>query len=135
MSADEAFLSLLHDSGIRSHLTMSRFATRAGPRFRVLGSTAGYMVSGLDGQEAALVAGASPADAGFGLTPEDAWGTLGIEGSDPPPVRVPTERGDYARFYAGVAATLLDGALPPVDPADALAALRIIAGAHEIAGI
>ena len=90
VSADEAFLSLLHDSGTRSHLTMSRFATQIGPRFRVLGSTAGYMVYGLDGQEPALVAGASPADADFGVTPEDAWGTLGIEGSDPPPVRVPT---------------------------------------------
>src|SRR5664279_2721311 len=39
MSADEAFVSLLHDSGTRSHLTMSRFATRCGPRFRVLGSS------------------------------------------------------------------------------------------------
>jgi predicted dehydrogenase len=93
------------------------------------------MVHGLDGQEPALVAGASPADASFGVTPEGAWGTLGIEGADPPPVRVPTERGEYARFYAGVAATLRDGALPPVDAADALAALRIIAEAHEIAGI
>jgi scyllo-inositol 2-dehydrogenase (NADP+) len=135
VSADEAFISLLHDSGTRSHLTMSRLATQIGPRFRVLGSTAGYMVYGLDGQEPALVAGASPADESFGLVPEDAWGTLGIEGSDTPPTRVPTERGDYAGFYAGVAATLRDGAPPPVEPGDALATLRIIAQAHEIAGI
>jgi scyllo-inositol 2-dehydrogenase (NADP+) len=135
VSADEAFLSLLHDSGTRSHLTMSRFATQSGPRFRVLGSAAGYMVYGLDGQEPALKAGASPADADFGVMPEDAWGTLGIEGSDAPPVRVPTERGAYAGFYEGVAATLRDGAKPPVEPGDALATLRIIAGAHEIAGI
>jgi scyllo-inositol 2-dehydrogenase (NADP+) len=134
VSADEAFLSLLHDSGTRSHLTMSRFATRSGPRFRVLGSTAGYLVYGLDGQEPALVAGASPADADFGLVPEGVWGTLGTEGGETPPVRVPTERGYYGRFYAGVAATIRDGAPPPVDPADALAALQIIARAHEIAG-
>jgi predicted dehydrogenase len=93
------------------------------------------MVYGLDPQEDALVAGASPSDPDFGLAPEDGWGTLGIEGSDPPPIRVATERGDYARFYAGVAATLRDGAPPPVDPADALATLRIIARAHELAGI
>ncbi len=114
---------------------MSRFATQIGPRFRVLGSTAGYKVYGLDGQEPALVAGASPADADFGVVPEDAWGTLGIEGSGAPPVPVPTERGDYAAFYAGVAATIRDGAPPPVDPGDALAALRIIAQAHATAGI
>jgi predicted dehydrogenase len=93
------------------------------------------MVYGLDGQEPALVAGASPADADFGLVPEAAWGTLGIEGSDAQPVPVPTERGDYARFYADVAATLRDGAPPPVDPGDALATLRIIAEAHELAGL
>jgi predicted dehydrogenase len=135
VSADEAFLSLRHASGTRSHLTMSRFATQIGPRFRVLGSSAGYMVYGLDGQEPALVAGASPSDADFGFTPEDAWGTLGIEGADPPPARVPTERGDYGAFYAGVAATLEEGAPPPVDPAGALAALRVIARAHELAGV
>jgi scyllo-inositol 2-dehydrogenase (NADP+) len=135
VSEDETFLSLRHDSGTRSHLTMSRLATRVGPRFRVLGSTAGYMVYGLDPQELALMAGASPTDPNFGLAPEDAWGTLGIEGSDTPPARVPTERGDYGRFYAGVAATIRGGAPPPVDPADALATLRIIAQAHEIAGI
>jgi scyllo-inositol 2-dehydrogenase (NADP+) len=135
VSADEAFLSLLHDNGTRSHLTMSRFATRSGPRFRVLGSQAGYVVDGLDGQEPALVAGAKPTDPDFGLAPEDAWGTLGIDGSDPPPARVPTERGNYAGFYEGAAATIRDGATPPVDPADALATLRIIAQAHEVAGI
>jgi hypothetical protein len=30
---------------------------------------------------------------------------------------------------------MLDGAPPPVDAADALAALRIIARAHELAGL
>ncbi|MDX6628064.1 MAG: scyllo-inositol 2-dehydrogenase, partial [Gaiellales bacterium] len=135
VSADEACLSLLHDSGTRSHLIMSRFATRTGPRFRVLGSTAGYVVYGLDGQEPALMAGASPDDANFGHTPEDAWGTVGIEGSVAPQTRVPTERGDYGRFYADLAATLRDGAPSPVDPGDALATLRIISEAHEMAGI
>jgi predicted dehydrogenase len=81
------------------------------------------------------VAGASPADENFGLVPEHAWGTLGVDGSDVPPARVPTERGDYGRFYTAVAGTMRDGAPPPVDPGDALAALRIIADAHELAGI
>jgi scyllo-inositol 2-dehydrogenase (NADP+) len=135
VSADEAFLSLLHESGTRSHLMMSRYATQAGPRFRVLGATAGYTVYGLDPQEHALVAGARPGDAGFGSAPEHAWGTLGIDCSGSSPVPVATERGDYAAFYAGVDATIRDGAPPPVDASEALAALRIIAQAHEIAGI
>jgi hypothetical protein len=48
---------------------------------------------------------------------------------------VPTERGDYGSFYTAVAATIRDGSPPPVDPGDALAALRIIADAHDLAGI
>ncbi len=127
VSDDEAFLSLRHDSGVRSHLTMSRFAGQSGPRFRVLGSESAYSSYGLDGQEPALVAGASPADPGFGETPESRWGVLGTGPTLEP---VPTERGDYAAFYAGVAATLLDGAASPVDVRDSLAALRILEQAH-----
>ncbi len=130
VSDDEAFLSLLHDSGVRSHLTISRFAAQNAPRFRVLGSASAYTVYGLDGQEPALMAGASPTDPGFGVAPESSWGLLGIAGALRP---LPTERGEYAAFYAGVAATLLDGAPPPVDPLDALETVRIIERAHAIA--
>ncbi len=128
VSDDEAFLSLLHDSGVRSHLTISRFAGQNAPRFRVLGSTSAYTSYGLDGQEPALMAGGSPTDAGFGETPEPRWGQLGISDSLRP---VPMERGEYAAFYAGVAAAMLDGAPSPVDVRDALATLRIIEAAHS----
>jgi scyllo-inositol 2-dehydrogenase (NADP+) len=128
VSDDDAFLSLRHDSGVHSHLTVSRFAGQSGPRFRVLGSESAYASYGLDGQEPALMAGASPADPGFGEQPESAWGTLGT-GADLVPV--PMERGDYAAFYAGVAATLLDGAASPVDARDSLAVLSILEQAHS----
>ncbi len=132
VSDDEAFLSLLHENGVRSHLTMSRFAGQNAPRFRVLGSASAYTSSGLDGQEPALMAGGSPTDPGFGQTPSERWGLLGI-GTQVEPV--PMARGEYAAFYAGVAATLLDGAVTPVDPLSALATLAIIERAHELTGI
>jgi scyllo-inositol 2-dehydrogenase (NADP+) len=131
VSDDEAFLSLVHESGVRSHLTMSRFAAQNGPRFRVLGSRSGYTVYGLDGQEPALMAGAAPTDRGFGEAAKDSWGMLGITGSLLPEQ---TERGRYADFYDGVASALLDGAAIPVHPRDALETVRIIERAHEIAG-
>jgi scyllo-inositol 2-dehydrogenase (NADP+) len=130
MSDDEAFLSLLHDSGVRSHLTLSRFAAQNAPRFRVLGSASAYTVHGLDGQEPALMAGAKPTDAGFGETPPERWGLIGI-GTELE--AVPTERGEYAAFYSGVAATMLDGAPPPVNPRDSLETVRIIEQAHVMA--
>ena len=45
---------------------------------------------------------------------------------------MPTEPGDYPAFYAGVAAAILDGAAPPVDPRDALEVVRIIERAHAL---
>ena len=131
VSDDEAFISLLHASGTRSHLTISRFAGQNGPRFRVLGDRSAFTIYGLDTQEPALMAGGSPTDDRFGVAPEEAWGTVGITGSDEAPItKVPTETGRYAAFYAGAAAAIRDGAPLPVDPRDALDTLRIIEGVH-----
>jgi len=130
-SEDDAFLSLSHASGVTSHITVSRMAAQTGPRFRVLGSDSAYSVYGLDNQEDALKDGARPTDPGFGIVPEEDWGLVGGEkGVSLTPV--PTERGDYAGFYAGVAATLREGAAVPVDPREALATLRILELAHSL---
>ncbi|HEY8913060.1 Gfo/Idh/MocA family protein [Lacisediminihabitans sp.] len=136
VSDDEAFISLLHESGVRSHLTLSRFAAQNAPRFRVLGSASAYSVYGLDGQEPALGAGVLPTDDGFGVEPPEKWGQVGIAGSsDTPLVPVPTERGDYAAFYAGIAAAIREGEPVPVIPREALETLRIIERVHEFAGV
>ncbi len=132
VSDDDAFISLLHSSGVRSHLTMSRAAAQSGPRFRVLGSTSAYAVYGLDGQESALKDERWPGSDGYGVTPQAEWGTIGIDGSEEGLTPVPTELGAYPDFYAGVAAAILDGAPSPVDPRDALEVVRIIERAHAI---
>lgn len=129
VSDDDAFLSLLHSSGVRSHLTMSRAAGRSGPRFRVLGSNGAYSVTGLDPQEAALRAERGPDSDGYGVTPESDWGLLGT-GDDLTPV--PTEVGAYPAFYAGLATSILTGAPAPVDPREALEVVRIIERAHAL---
>ncbi len=132
VSDDDAFISLLHSSGVRSHLTMSRVAAQSGPRFRVLGSEWGYTVYGLDGQEPALKLQQWPGSDGYGVTPESDWGLLGIDGSEAGLTPVPTEPGDYPAFYAGVAAAIRDGAPAPVDPRDALEVVRILERAHSL---
>jgi predicted dehydrogenase len=128
-SEDDAFISLLHASGTRSHLTMSRAAGQTGPRFRVLGDASAYAVDGLDNQEPFLKERRWPGSEGYGVTPESEWGTLGL-GDDLS--RVPTEAGDYPAFYAGVAASIRDGAPVPVEPRDAIEVVRIIERAHEM---
>ncbi|MFS0853224.1 Gfo/Idh/MocA family oxidoreductase [Microbacterium sp. 179-I 3D4 NHS] len=127
---DDVFVALEHESGVRSHLWMSAVSPTSGPRFRALGSEKAYTSWGLDGQEPALVAGERPGDPGFGETPPDRWGTVGVGDEIE---TVPTEKGDYGRFYTGVAAAITEGAPAPVDPADAVAGLRLIADAHAAA--
>ncbi|MEO6943943.1 MAG: Gfo/Idh/MocA family oxidoreductase [Lacisediminihabitans sp.] len=135
-SDDEAFISLRHESGVCSHLTLSRMAAQSAARFRVLGSTAAYVVHGVDGQEPALKSGALPTDEGYGVEPQSAWGVIGIAGSpDAPPTPVRTERGDYPAFYAALADHIRGGGPLPVDPRDALETLRILVRAHELAGL
>jgi predicted dehydrogenase len=131
VSDDEAFVSLRHESGVRSHLNLSRVAAQSGPRFRMLGSDAAFVVHGLDRQEPDLKAGTLPTDEGYGVEDPSAWGTIGVDGSDIPLEPVPSERGDYPAFYAGVVACVRDGAPAPVDPRDSLEVVRLIAEVHE----
>lgn len=123
MVEDDAFVALTHASGVRSHLWMSSVAAQAGPRFRVLGSRAGFTKYGMDVQEDALRAGARPGHEGWGEDEADRYGTLGAGDSVDP---VPTERGAYERFYALLLAAVRDGGPPPVDPQDAVDVLEIV---------
>ncbi len=121
---DDAFVALDHISGVRSHLWASLLAAAPGPRLRVLGDRAAYIVTDVDGQEDALRSGALPSDDdAWGAEPEERWGRLISEASSDP---VPSERGDWPRFYAGLERALRQGSPPPVDPWDAVAGLEIL---------
>ncbi|QHC70584.1 Gfo/Idh/MocA family oxidoreductase [Rathayibacter sp. VKM Ac-2801] len=130
-SEDDAFVSLLHDSGVRSHLAMSRVARATGPRFRVLGTRAAFSVDGLDPQESALrTGGARPDDEGFGEVTPEGWGVLVDESGSHP---VPSERGRYAAFLEQVARSLQEGAPSPVDVREAREVVAVLEQAHALA--
>jgi predicted dehydrogenase len=121
---DDVFLALTHESGVRSHLWASSVAGARGPRLRVLGSEAAFVVDELDGQEDALVAGGRPADADeWGAEPEARWGRL-VRGDDSSPV--PAEPGAWPLFYERLAGALRSGEPVPVDPRDAVRTLEIL---------
>ncbi|RRO14767.1 oxidoreductase [Saccharopolyspora rhizosphaerae] len=127
---DDSFVSLTHAGGVRSHLWMSKLAAVPGPRLRVLGDQGTFTKHGTDPQEADLRAGKRPVDDAWGREPEEIWGELG----DGETTRtVPSERGDYLAFYDGVVEALTGHAPAPVDPADAVTALEIIAAAQRSA--
>jgi scyllo-inositol 2-dehydrogenase (NADP+) len=129
-SDDDAFLALHHESGVLSHLWVSALAAAPGPRLRVLGDRAAFVVEHLDGQEDALRAGRRPDESGFADDPPDRWGRL-VRGDAGEPV--PTIPGRWMDFYAGVLRSLRDGAPPPVDVEDAVRGLEIIDAARDSA--
>jgi predicted dehydrogenase len=106
---------------------MSAVAGSLGPRFRLLGLAGAFEKHGLDLQEAQLSAGVDLDDPGYGLEPPERWGVLARGETDRRPVE--TERGDYPRFYRGVAEAVRDGAPAPVSAADAVATLELLEAA------
>ncbi len=133
---DDTFIAITHASGVRSHLYVSATTAQLGPRFRVLGSKAGYVKYGLDPQEADLRDGLRPGRAGdWGLEPEELWGRVGagespLTGGGRPE---PTLPGDYPAYYAAVARALTEGGPNPVTALEAAAALDVLEAARRSA--
>ncbi|NUL05308.1 Gfo/Idh/MocA family oxidoreductase [Streptomyces lunaelactis] len=135
---DDTFIALTHANGVRSHLYASATTAQLGPRFRVLGSTAGYVKHGLDPQEADLRDGKRPSGSGderWGKEPESLWGRVGagespLTGGGRP---VETLPGDYPAYYAAIATAVREGTAPPVTAHEAAAALDVLEAARRSA--
>ncbi|MFF3318117.1 Gfo/Idh/MocA family oxidoreductase [Streptomyces sp. NPDC003035] len=133
---DDTFLAITHANGVRSHLYVSATTAQLGPRFRVLGSSAGFVKYGLDPQEAALREGLRPAPgAPWGVEPQSMWGALGagespLTGGGTP---VETLPGDYPAYYAAVAAALRGTGANPVTAHEAAATLDVLEAAKRSA--
>ena len=135
---DDTFIAITHTNGVRSHLYVSATTAQLGPRFRTLGSKAGYVKYGLDPQEAALRDGERPVagkEKEWGVEPEELWGRIG-SGESPATgggTPVPTLPGAYPAYYAAVAAALSGTGENPVTALEAAAALDVLEGARRSA--
>ncbi|MEV8014948.1 Gfo/Idh/MocA family oxidoreductase [Streptomyces sp. NPDC086554] len=133
---DDTFIAITHASGVRSHLYVSATTAQLGPRFRALGSTAGYVKYGLDPQEAALREGERPTgDGTWGIESESLWGRFGsgespLTGGGTP---VETLPGDYPAYYVAVAAAIRGTGTNPVSAYEAAAALDVLEAARRSA--
>jgi scyllo-inositol 2-dehydrogenase (NADP+) len=128
---DSVFLAIDHASGVHSRIWTSLIAAHVGPRMRVRGTAGEYVKHALDVQEGQLLAGMRPDAEGFGVETAEQWGTL--YGGDGGAEAIPTERGDYGRFYALLRDAIRGGGPPPVDPLDSIRALRVLEAAEHSA--
>lgn len=128
---DDVFLALHHAAGTIGHLHAGAVMPSAGPRLRVQGTRAGFVMASPDPQEAALRRGERP-----GLSPR--WGAgeeweRGRLVAGERSVPVPATPGDWPRFYALLVHALREGGPPPVDPRDAVEVLRVLEAARASA--
>lgn len=124
---DDTQILLEHVSGAVSILSVSSASAFSGPRLRLLGTGGGLWIDSLDTQEDALRAGRLPGDERWGVEADDALIVTGTE----PPRPLPRERGNWAAYYRGVAASVRGESAPPVDPRDVVQDLRVIEAAQE----
>lgn len=119
---DDAFLVCRHAGGVVSHLGATSVSGAPGPRIRLLGSSAAYVLADFE-SEAHPWTGQRDAD------PEHCgWLHRGVERE-----AVPRARSEQAEFYRAVAAALESGepqAAMPVDPWDAVHTLAVIDAAR-----
>ena len=124
---DEAFVSVEHASGVRSHLTASSVAGAPGPRTRVLGSAGAYVVTRFESEVHAF--------GGF----DDEPGCTGWLVAAGERTAVPTAPGGPGDFYPAVLGALAapdaaaQQAAMPVDPRDAVATARVLDAARASA--
>ena len=130
---DDVFVALAHTGGARSHLWAGVHAADGPPRFRVLGDQGAFVSHGLDQQETALRAGASPADPGFGRRDPDAVGGASFHHGSGTPVPIMLEAGRWTAFYPAVVAAIRDGGAPPVTAGEAVAVLDVLEAARDSA--
>jgi predicted dehydrogenase len=129
---DDVFVALTHAGGVRSHLWGSWRQGAPGPRLRAAGRLGAYVIADVDGQEAQLRSGASPAAAGerWGVEPAERWGHLHRGDAVEP---VPSVRGAWDVFYPAFAAAVRGVQPVPVDPWDAVATAAVLDAARTSA--
>ncbi|MFS2157039.1 Gfo/Idh/MocA family oxidoreductase [Pseudomonas sp. Pseusp122] len=123
------FIALTHRSGVVSHLSGSCLQNAARPRFRLSGSEGCYSVQGLDGQEAAVLAGLTPKTEGqrWGVEPQACWGWFELGERRE---AVPSQRGEWLSFYMAFQQALTGQGSNPVTPEEVLANAQVLDAAR-----
>ncbi|MGN5374674.1 oxidoreductase [Sphingomonas hankookensis] len=125
---DDYFEIVLRYGNRRVTIGSASLVAAPRPRFALHGTRGSFIKHGIDPQEAVLRAGGMPTDSGYGIEPDGLWGVLTDGEGAARPVR--SESGDWRGFYRAMRDAIRGQGDVPVDPADAVRGLRIIAAAR-----
>jgi predicted dehydrogenase len=129
-TTDASFvLTIVHESGVHSHLSASKLNHIAAREFRAYGEAGSYVSSSTDVQAQALFAGVRPVDdlAAWGYEKLEHWGTLRTASGTE---RVPSEQGRYHAYYEAFAKAVREGGEPPVTAREAVQTLAVLDAAR-----
>lgn len=130
-TTDDYFELTLHYGPTRVTVSAASLLASPRPRFALHGTAGSFVKHGIDPQEAVLRTGGSPTDPGYGVEPADAFGILTDASGNSR--RIPSERGDWRTYYAGIAAAIRARTAVPVPADEALAVMKLIALARTAA--
>jgi len=108
----------------RAILHSTKLAADHGLRFAVHGTRGSWIKHGIDTQEGATLAGASPAGPGWGHDPIAGMLTTASQAVRPVPVE--NAQGDYRLFWQALEASLRNAGPNPVPVSDALAVMEVL---------
>ncbi len=129
---DDAFDVVLHYPRLRALLRAGMLVSAPAPRFSVQGTHGSYVKFGLDPQEDALKRGERPEGEAWGTEPEERWGTLRVLQGDSLTERpLPTQPGDYRKYYENVRDAILGKVQLAVTPQQALDVMHALELAAE----
>jgi scyllo-inositol 2-dehydrogenase (NADP+) len=129
---DDAFDVLLHYARLRVLIRSNLLTCVPGPRFRLNGTRGSFVKYGSDPQEEALKRGETPGQPNWGQEPEENWGILSLaEGETITQTRIPTETGDYPRYYQNVRDAIVSGVPLDVSPQHGLRIMQALELAIE----
>jgi len=130
---DDAFYVVLHYKSLRVELRATMLAGEApGLAFALHGTLGSYVKYGRDVQEEALRRGEAPKDDPWGREPEEKWGSLYMQKDGKVVAQpVPTEAGDYRRYYENVRDAILGRAAINVTCEQALDVMRALELAQQ----
>src|SRR2546426_893734 len=129
---DDAFDVVLHYARLRVLIRSNLLTCVPGPRFRLNGTRGSFVKYGSDPQEEALKRGETPDQPNWGQEPEENWGTLSLaEGETITQTRIPTDTGDYRRYYQNVRDAIVSGVPLDVSPQHGLRIMQALELAIE----